>query len=65
MKGLGETSPFHRFTNPQRDNSVYLWSWCSYLLYMITLSVSQAGDGSLKPDIQGAGCISVLRMSRF
>ena len=34
MKGLGETSPFHRFTNPRRDKSVYFWSRDSYLLYM-------------------------------
>ena len=32
MKGLGETSPFHLFTNPRRDKSVYFWSWGSYLL---------------------------------
>ena len=35
MKGLGETSPFHRFTNPRRDKSVYVWSWGTYLLCMI------------------------------
>ena len=33
MKGLGETSPFHRFTNPQREKSVYFWSWGTYLLF--------------------------------
>ena len=27
-----ETSPFHRFTNPRRDKSVYFWSWGTYLL---------------------------------
>ena len=26
MKGLGEISPFHRFTNPRRDKSVCFWS---------------------------------------
>ena len=31
MKGLGGTSPFHLFTNPRCDKSV--WSWGSYLLY--------------------------------
>ena len=30
MKG---TAPFHRFTNPRRDKSVYVWLWDSYLLY--------------------------------
>ena len=30
MKGLGETAPFHRFTNPRRDKLVYFWSWGSY-----------------------------------
>ena len=35
MKGLGETSPFHRFTNPRRDKSVYFWSWGTYLLFNI------------------------------
>ena len=34
MKELGETSPFHRFTNPQHDKLVYFWSWCSYLQFM-------------------------------
>ena len=29
MKGLGGTSPFHRFTNPRRDKSVYVWTWGS------------------------------------
>ena len=33
MKGLSETSPFHRFANPRRDKSVYCWSLGSYLLY--------------------------------
>ena len=33
MKRLGETSPFHQFTNPRCDKSVYFWSWGSYLLY--------------------------------
>ena len=28
------TSPFHWFTNPRRDKSVYFWSWGSYLLCM-------------------------------
>ena len=37
MKRLGETSPFHRFTNPRRDKSVYFWSWGSYLLSTVTL----------------------------
>ena len=32
-KGLGKTSTFHRFTNPRRDKSVYIWSWGTYLLY--------------------------------
>ena len=31
MKGLGRILPFHRFTNPRRDKSVYFWSWGSYL----------------------------------
>ena len=35
MKGLGETSPFHRFTYPQRDKLVYFWSRGSYLLFII------------------------------
>ena len=35
MKGLGENSPFHRFTNPRRDKSVYIWSWGSYLLFIM------------------------------
>ena len=34
MKGLDETSLFHRFTNPRRDKSVYFWSWGSYLLHI-------------------------------
>ena len=34
MKGLGETSPFHRFTNHQCDKSIYFWSWDSYLLFI-------------------------------
>ena len=34
MKGLGGTSPFHRFTNPRRGKSVYSWSWGSYLQYV-------------------------------
>ena len=34
MKGLAETSPFHRFTNPRRDKSVYFWSRGSYLLFI-------------------------------
>ena len=38
MKGLGGTSPFHRFTNPRRDKSVYFWSWGSYLLYNLPSS---------------------------
>ena len=33
-KSLGETSTFHRFTNPRRDKSVYFWSCDSYLLYI-------------------------------
>ena len=33
MKGLSETFPFHRFTNPRHDKSVYFWSWGSYLLF--------------------------------
>ena len=33
MKGLGETSPFHRFTNPRRDKSGYFWSCGTYLLF--------------------------------
>ena len=32
MKVLGGTLPFHRFTNPRRDKSVYL-SGHSYLLF--------------------------------
>ena len=39
MKELGGTSltsPFHRFTNPQSDKSVYFWSWDSYLLFTVT-----------------------------
>ena len=32
-KGLSKTSTFHRFTNPQRNKSIYFWSWGSYLLY--------------------------------
>ena len=35
MKGLGETSSFHRFTNPRRDKSVYFLVWGSYLLCKI------------------------------
>ena len=38
MKGLGRTSPFHQFTNPQCDKSVYFWSWSSYLLFIRLLS---------------------------
>ena len=34
MKGLGGTSPFHRFPYPRRDKPVYFWLWASYLLYM-------------------------------
>ena len=34
MKGLGESSPFHLFTNPRPDKSVYFWSWGTYLLCM-------------------------------
>ena len=34
MKEIGGTSPFHQFTNPRRDKSVYFWSWGSYLLFM-------------------------------
>ena len=37
MKRLGETSPFHWFTNPRRDKSVYFQSWCTYLLFMCWL----------------------------
>ena len=40
MKGLGETSPFHRFTNPQRDKSVYFLSWSSNLLYINDQSIA-------------------------
>ena len=32
MKGLGKTSPFHRYTNPRLDKSVYFWPLGSYLL---------------------------------
>ena len=39
MKGLGETSLFHRFTNPRREKSVYFWSWGSYLLCTSTYCV--------------------------
>ena len=35
MKGLSGTSPFHRFTNPRRDKSVYFLSWGSYLLNIV------------------------------
>ena len=31
MKGLDRTSPFHQFTNPRCDKSVYFWSWGSHL----------------------------------
>ena len=31
MIGLGETSPFHWFTNPRRGKSVYFWPRGSYL----------------------------------
>ena len=37
MKGHSKTSPFHRFTHPRRDISVYFWSWDSYLLFMMLL----------------------------
>ena len=30
----GEISPFHRFTNPRHDKSVYNWQWTSYLLFI-------------------------------
>ena len=46
MKGLGETSPFHRFTNPRRVKSVYFWSWGSYLLYIyifIAIALDETG----------------------
>ena len=33
MKGVGEISPFHWFTNPQCYKSVCFWSWGTYLLY--------------------------------
>ena len=36
-KSLGETSTFHRFTNPRRDKSVYFWSWDTYLQYIWSL----------------------------
>ena len=29
-----EISPFHRFTNPRHDESVYIWPWTSYLLFI-------------------------------
>ena len=34
FKSLGETSTFHRFTNPRRDKSVYFQSWDTYLLFI-------------------------------
>ena len=38
MKGLGGTLPFHRFTNPRRDKSVYFWSGgVSYLLFILSI----------------------------
>ena len=46
MKGLCETSPFHWFTNPRRDKSVYFWSWGSYLLYI----------GAMSTQLQHHGC---------
>ena len=30
LKGIGETSTFHRFTNPRRDKSVYFQSLGAY-----------------------------------
>ena len=54
MKGLGGTSPFHRFTNPRRDNSVYFWSWgiqftpIAYLLKKKTLRVRSPSTFSSK-----------------
>ena len=43
MMGLGGTSPFHRFTNPRRDKSVYFWPWGSFLPYTWRLKC-QDGD---------------------
>ena len=35
MKGLGETLPFHRITNPWHDKSVYIWLERVYLLILL------------------------------
>ena len=40
MIGLGETSPFHRFTNTRRDKSVYFWSWGTYSLLIYHIHIA-------------------------
>ena len=56
MKGFGKTSPFHPFTNPQHDKSVYFWSWGSYLLCM-----SIGRSSSLISECRIYVCFEVLR----
>ena len=47
MKGLNRTSPFHQFTNPRRDKSVYFWSWGSHLLQFTCLNWIIDNGGSV------------------
>ena len=76
MKGQGSTEPFHRFTNPRCDKSVYFWSWGSYLLFIspagiqsvdINLSSGQVivestlNSGSLQQLIESTGRRAVLK----